>query len=339
MGSYTTKLNLYKPAVGETGWGALVNTNFDTIDGITPAQIGAEPAFTKNGAFNKNFGTESGTVCQGNDSRLSNSRTPTAHASTATTYGVSDASNYGHAKASGTTPKAAGTAAVGSETSSFARGDHVHPAQTTVSGNAGSATKLATARTIGISGGATGTATSFNGSANITIPVTALDASKLSAGTVPAARLPAATTSALGAVKVGSGLKVSSGTLSVDSSAITQRYTCTPRAGTDRYITLSNDMLYYAHYSFASYTANSNSPSVYMFHGITSGSLKFIYKGSSGTSETMNYYTINPDLTLNLYSNISVSKSGTTINFTDIIGLGLGIYNIDICMFDITPVS
>lgn len=54
-------------------------------------------------------------------------KAPKSHASTATTYGVASASNYGHAKASGTTPKAIGTtAAVGSETSSFARGDHVH---------------------------------------------------------------------------------------------------------------------------------------------------------------------------------------------------------------------
>ena len=36
--------------------------------------LGAEPAFTKNNAFNKNFGTAEGTVCQGNDSRLSNAR-------------------------------------------------------------------------------------------------------------------------------------------------------------------------------------------------------------------------------------------------------------------------
>ncbi len=33
-----------------------------------------EAAFSKKTAFNKNFGTTSGTVCQGNDSRLSNSR-------------------------------------------------------------------------------------------------------------------------------------------------------------------------------------------------------------------------------------------------------------------------
>lgn len=52
-----------------------------------------------------------------------------------------------------------GTAAVGTEKSTFARGDHVHPAQTTITGNAGTATKLATARTID--------GVSFNGSANI----------------------------------------------------------------------------------------------------------------------------------------------------------------------------
>ena len=63
-----------------------------------------------------------------------------------------------------------------------------------ITGNAATATTattanaLTTARTIGISGGATGTATSFNGSANITIPVTALDVSKASAGTLAVAR-------------------------------------------------------------------------------------------------------------------------------------------------------
>ena len=46
-----------------------------------------------------------------------------------------------------TAPKAAGTAAAGSSTQA-ARADHVHPLQTTVSGNAGSATKLATKRAI-----------------------------------------------------------------------------------------------------------------------------------------------------------------------------------------------
>ena len=73
------------------------------------------------------------------------------------------ASSHGtHVSYSTTAPKVAGTAAVGSE-SSVARGDHVHAAQTTVSGNAGSATKLATARTLTIGG----TGKTFDGSGNV----------------------------------------------------------------------------------------------------------------------------------------------------------------------------
>lgn len=49
-------------------------------------------------------------------------------------------------------------------------------------GNAASATKLATARTIGVSG-VTGTAQSFNGTANIVIPITAVPASLLTGKT------------------------------------------------------------------------------------------------------------------------------------------------------------
>ena len=59
----------------------------------------------------------------------------------------------------------------------------------TLTGNASSATKLATARTIALATGATGTATAFDGTGNIVIPVTALDAARLSAGVIPTARL------------------------------------------------------------------------------------------------------------------------------------------------------
>ena len=38
-----------------------------------------EPVFNKNSAFNKAFGNTAGTVCQGNDSRLSDARTPKPH--------------------------------------------------------------------------------------------------------------------------------------------------------------------------------------------------------------------------------------------------------------------
>lgn len=54
---------------------------------------------------------------------------------------------------------------------------------------AGNATKLSTARTIAIGTGATGTATSFDGSGNITIPITDLNASYIGSGTLAAARL------------------------------------------------------------------------------------------------------------------------------------------------------
>ena len=49
-----------------------------------------------------------------------------------------------------------------------------------------SAGKLTNARTIAISGGATGTATSFDGTKNITIPVTAVNPAKISSGTLVA---------------------------------------------------------------------------------------------------------------------------------------------------------
>ena len=62
--------------------------------------------------------------------------------------------------ASTTTPKANGTATPGTE-SSYARGDHVHPLQTSVSGNAGTATKLATGNKIN--------GVNFDGSTAITI--------------------------------------------------------------------------------------------------------------------------------------------------------------------------
>lgn len=62
--------------------------------------------------------------------------------------------------------------------------------------NAVSATKLATARTIGISG-VTATAQSFNGTANIVIPITAIPTSLLS-GNIDASRIAVTANSYLG---------------------------------------------------------------------------------------------------------------------------------------------
>lgn len=54
-----------------------------------------EPSFSKNTAFNKNFGSTAGTVAQGNDYRLSDARTPTAHPHSATDINVSGISVIG----------------------------------------------------------------------------------------------------------------------------------------------------------------------------------------------------------------------------------------------------
>lgn len=55
---------------------ALVNYDGSAAANMTlsPSNVGAEPAFTKNSAFNKKFGSSAGTVCQGNDGRLSDAR-------------------------------------------------------------------------------------------------------------------------------------------------------------------------------------------------------------------------------------------------------------------------
>ena len=57
------------------------------ISGLQAALNEKEYVFSKNTAFNKDFGTTLGTVCQGNDNRLSDARTPIAH-----THAISDVS-------------------------------------------------------------------------------------------------------------------------------------------------------------------------------------------------------------------------------------------------------
>ena len=83
------------------------------------------------------------------------------------------------------------------------------PTVTNIVGNAATATKLQTPRSIAISGAVTGTATSFDGSANIVIATTAIDGSKISTGTIPAARIPTLDQSTTG--NAGSATKLATG--------------------------------------------------------------------------------------------------------------------------------
>ena len=72
------------------------------------------------GTLSVSYGTTATTACKGNDSRLSDSRTPKAHAATATTYGAGTDSNYGHVKLSDSYTTSGGTAAYGVAASSYA---------------------------------------------------------------------------------------------------------------------------------------------------------------------------------------------------------------------------
>lgn len=82
-------------------------------------------------------------------------------------------------------PLAPGTADPGTS-ALYARGDHRHPEQTSVSGNAATATKLQTPRVISVSGDAAGQG-EFDGSADVDIPVSIPDASASGKGLMSAA--------------------------------------------------------------------------------------------------------------------------------------------------------
>ena len=99
-----------------------------------------------------------GGTTEGDDKFTFNGGTAKTVNITPASIGAAAASHGTHVTYSTTAPKANGTASAGTA-SSVSRSDHVHPAQTTVSGNAGSATKLQTKRNID--------GVQFDGSANI----------------------------------------------------------------------------------------------------------------------------------------------------------------------------
>jgi hypothetical protein len=127
----------------------------------------AEPAFTKNTGFNKNFGTTAGTVTQGNDARLSNARTPTAHTHGNITNAGAIGSTTNLVVVTGTSGvlTTATRSGIDSRTAfptTYANITGTVPTwNQSTTGNASTATTLQNARTIN--------GVSFNGSANITI--------------------------------------------------------------------------------------------------------------------------------------------------------------------------
>lgn len=76
----TIPASVTKPTIHLIKGGTVLSVNAKTGAVVLNASdVGAEPAITSKGtAFNKNFGDTEDTVCEGNDTRLSNARTPTA---------------------------------------------------------------------------------------------------------------------------------------------------------------------------------------------------------------------------------------------------------------------
>lgn len=98
----------------------------------------------------------------------------------------------------------------------------VGPLTGAVTGNASTATALQTARTIAISGQVTGTATSFDGTANIAIAVDELNASSLNAGTVPNGRMTGSYTGITGTGALAAGSIASGfGNINIGSNIFT----------------------------------------------------------------------------------------------------------------------
>lgn len=95
----------------------------------------------------------------------------------------------GFTKYSTTVPKEATSTGVIGVENAAARADHSHPLQTSVSGSAGNAAKLTTARLINLSGAVVAEGKNFDGSANINIPVISIDGSKIT-GTIPLSAIP-----------------------------------------------------------------------------------------------------------------------------------------------------
>ena len=155
----TTNYKLKKPEGSDVVNVQDFNDNADIIDNTiktqthTKSQITDMPTTMKNpNALTVQFNGTTNKTYDGGSAQTLNI-TPSAIGAAASSHGT-------HVSYSTDAPKVAGTASAGTA-GTVARADHVHPAQTSVSGNAGTATKLATARTIN--------GVSFDGTANITI--------------------------------------------------------------------------------------------------------------------------------------------------------------------------
>lgn len=96
---FNTKYEKLSTGIPKSDLDSNVQNSLEKADTALQSHLSAGTGITiSNNKINVTYGTEDNTACKGNDSRLSNSRTPTSHASTGTTYGVGTTTSYGHCK-------------------------------------------------------------------------------------------------------------------------------------------------------------------------------------------------------------------------------------------------
>lgn len=175
----TSKITNIETAVGGSG-------NLDDV--MTETQADAKYLAKSANAVSASKLATARTIGATGDAAWSVSFDGSANRSAALTLANSGVTAGSYGPSANATPNAGATFQVpqitvdakGRVTSAVTRTVKIPNAPTTVSGNAATATKLATARTIAIGGVVTGTATSFDGSANITINTTkATDSTKV----------------------------------------------------------------------------------------------------------------------------------------------------------------
>ena len=107
---------------------------------------------------------------------------------------------------------------------------------TGIAGNAGTATKLNTARTIAISGKVTGTATEFDGSKNVSINATAVTADSCTGNSATASKLATGRDITLSGKVTGTGSFDGSRDANINVTAVTAD-SCTGNSATATYAT------------------------------------------------------------------------------------------------------
>jgi len=106
---------------------------------------------------------------------------PKSHTSADNRYGISSRSDYGHSMSSSAIPIVSGEGAAGLDNGKYANEGHVHPAQTSITGNAGTSSKWLSKMLLNLIGDASGTG-SFDGSETTNVNLT-LANSGVTAGT------------------------------------------------------------------------------------------------------------------------------------------------------------